>query len=126
MGQRYREVEISTSTPEMLIVHLYEAAIRHGRSARGHVDAGRVGERGLAISKTLAIVNELRSILDFDGGGDIAHNLNALYEFVIDRLLDANLHVRAQSIDEALRVLETLHGAWSEIARRPRSQEAAQ
>lgn len=121
MGERYREMEISTATPEMVVVRLYEAAIRHGRAAVEHVDAGRIRERGMAISQALAIVGELRSSLDFERGGEIAHNLSRLYEFVSDRLLDANLQVRKQPIGEALSVLESLHGAWIEIARRPRA-----
>lgn len=125
MGNRYLEMEIQTATPSMLIVKLYEGAMRHARRAQDLHGKGRFGERGQAISRALAIVGELQDSLDLEKGGDIAENLRRLYWFVSDRLLDASVSGRMSSIDEAMVVLDTLHGAWSEIARQaPACREA--
>lgn len=125
MGQRYREMEIRTASPEMLVVLLYQGALRQARAAHEHCEAGRVAERGLAISKALAIVGELHGSLDFEQGGEIAANLSRLYDFVSDQLLTANLRGRPQPLAEAIRVLEALCSAWIEIAQRPAEKEAA-
>ena len=117
MGYRYQEMDVATASPETLIVKLYDGAIRHARVAKEHHEAGRIGERGLAISKSLAIVSELMNALDFERGGEVATNLRALYEFVTNRLLEANMHGRGQAIDEAVSVLARVNEAWSEIAR---------
>ncbi len=117
MGNRYLEMEIQTATPAMLIVKLYEGAIRHARRAQDLHGRNRFGERGQAISRSLAIVGELQDSLDLEKGGEIADNLRRLYWYVSDRLLDASVSGRMSSIDEAMVVLETLHGAWAEIAR---------
>lgn len=125
MGRRYREMEVMTATPEMLVVRLYEGAIRQSRLALEHLGAGRIHERGVALSKVLAIVGELQGCLDFERGGEIARNLDALYVFVSDRLLEANLRGSGAPIEESIRVLETLLSAWVEIARGPRIAAAA-
>jgi flagellar protein FliS len=118
-------VEIRTASPEKLVVLLYEGAMQQARRARALHDAGKMGERGAAISRALAIVAELQQSLDLEAGGEIARNLRALYFFVTDRLLEANVTNRCEALDEALQVLGTLHEAWAEVARGGALQKAA-
>lgn len=117
-GLQYRRMEVLTESPEGLVVKLYEAAIRHCRAAVEHHGGGRVAQRGHAISRALAIVAELQHCLDHERGGEIASNLDSLYLFVNDRLLEAHVARRPEAIDEAQRILCELHGAWAEVARR--------
>ncbi len=119
MGARYREMEIRTATPEMVIVKLYEGALRFIRTARTHQEAGHIAGRATAIAKALAIVNELQHSLDLERGGEIARNLDSLYFFVTDRLIEANLRGTVAPLDVASGILATLNEAWTEIARRP-------
>lgn len=119
MGARYREMEIRTATPEMLIVKLYEGAMRFIRVARDAHLMGRLEERGNAISRTLAIVAELQQSLNMEAGGEISRNLDALYVFMTERLLDANVKGRVEALDEVNNVLVELHAGWVEIARNP-------
>jgi flagellar protein FliS len=115
MIDRYRQLDISTSSPVGLVVKLYEGAIRNANHARSALESGSVPERARSIGKALAIVGELQSSLDLEQGGEIAINLNDLYSFVTERLLEANLNARIECIDEAVGVLETLCGGWQEI-----------
>ncbi|MCG8589375.1 MAG: flagellar export chaperone FliS [Proteobacteria bacterium] len=126
MGARYRQVEFETATPEALVVKLYEGAMRFARLAVEHDQAGRVGERGVAIGRALAIVGELQQSLNFDvdEGQAIAERLHELYTFVNGRLLEANVTGRMAAIQEALQVLEQLNEAWVEVARNPPSVAA--
>lgn len=116
MLDQYRETEIRTASPEMLVVKMYEGAIRFARQAIDMNESGRLVERGNALSRCMAIVSELRNSLDHEQGAEIAANLERLYNFVSERLLDANLQGRSESIQEAVRVLEVLLSAWVEIA----------
>lgn len=116
-------MEIRTATPEMLIVKLYEGALRFIRNARAHQEAGEIAARATAISRALAIVNELQHSLDLEAGGDVARNLDSLYFYVTDRLLEANVRSSIAALDEASGILSTLNEAWVEIARRPRDPE---
>jgi len=117
-------MEIRTATPEMVIVKLYEGALRFIRSARSHQERGEIAARATAIDRALAIVNELQHSLDLQQGGEIARNLDALYFYVTDRLLQANLRACVDSMDEASGILSTLNEAWIEIARRPLGADA--
>ncbi len=116
MLDRYRQVDISTASPVMLVVKLYEGAIQQASQARAHAEGGRLPEHARALGKALAIVSELQSTLDLERGGELGNNLNDLYGYVTERLVDANLKVRAESIDEAVSVLSTLLAGWKEIA----------
>ena len=118
-------MEIRTATPEMVVVKLYEGALRFIRNARGHQERGEIAARATAIARALAIVNELQHSLDLQQGGEIARNLDALYFYVTDRLLEANLRASVQSMDEASGILSTLNEAWIEIARRPLGTDEA-
>ena len=110
-------MEIKTATPEMVIVKLYEGALRFLRQARAHQESGQVAGRVTAIAKALAIVNELQRSLNLAQGGDIARNLDALYFYVTDRLLEANVRGTVQPIDDASGVLSTLNEAWVQISK---------
>ena len=115
MLDRYRQVDIGTASPLMLVVKLYEGAIRHANRAQMYLEEGRIGERAHALGKALAIVGELQSSLDLDRGGEVGSHLDELYDYVGDRLLDANQHGRSESIGEAVDVLSTLLSGWKEI-----------
>lgn len=112
-------MEIKTATPEMVIVKLYEGALRFIRNAKRHQEAGEIAGRATSIAKSLAIVNELQHSLNLEQGGDIARNLDALYFYVTDCLLEANVRGTEQPLDAASMVLSTLNEAWVEIAKRP-------
>lgn len=119
LGARYREMEIKTATPEMVIVKLYEGVLRFIRNAKTHQEAGDVAGRATAIAKSMAIVNELQHSLNLEKGGEIAQNLDALYFYVTDCLLEANVRGTEKPLDAASMVLSTLNEAWVEISRRP-------
>jgi len=114
---RYRQIDLSTASPLTLVVKLYEGAMRNAMQARVHLEEGQISDRAKALSKALAIVGELQATIDLEQGSEIGANLDALYTYVSERLVDANLSGRVESIDEALDVLTTLHEAWLAISR---------
>ena len=69
------------------------------------------------LSRALAIVLELQNSLDMEQGGEIAVNLNDLYGFLVSDLMAANLKNDTRKIEEALKVVEPLLEAWTEIAK---------
>ncbi len=117
MVHPYQQIEITTASPEMLVVKMYEGAIRFARRAADHHRSGEIKARGQALSRALAIVSELEHALDFEQGGEVARNLQSLYQFVNQRLVDANLQGDPKPIEEAVAILDRLLGAWQEIAK---------
>ena len=112
------ETGVAAATPQKLVVMLYEGAIKAVLTAQAALARGDLAERGAAISKAISIIDEgLRAALDLEAGGEIAANLMALYEYVANRLLYANLKGHAQSLEEVVHLLTELKTAWETLER---------
>jgi flagellar protein FliS len=106
---------------------LFEGAMVAVASAQHHMQAGDIAAKGKAISHAISIIdNGLRASLDKKVGGEIALNLDALYEYMSNRLLTANLKNQPQTLDEIYQLLKGLKSAWDAISQAPgTSTEAA-
>lgn len=114
------ETGVMAANPHRLIVMLFDAAILSIATARQAMRDGRVAEKGTAVSKAIEIVaNGLKASLDFEAGSELAPRLAALYDYICERLLFANLKNDAAALDEAAGLLRELKGAWEEIAGDP-------
>jgi flagellar protein FliS len=81
------------------------------------MEAGDVAAKGKAISHAINIIdNGLRAALDHEAGGEIAADLETLYDYMSRRLLLANLRNDATLLDEVDKLLEGLASAWSQIS----------
>jgi flagellar protein FliS len=100
-------------------VLLYDAALRSTATAREAMVSQDIRTRKSSLSKAMAIINELQSVLDLERGGTIAEELDRIYTWINSRLLDAVVKQDAQPIDEVRRVLQTLRDAWQTIATTP-------
>ena len=107
------ETQVLSASPERLITLLFNGARAAIAQARLHLEAGRVAERGAAISKATRIVDEgLKTGLDMEAGGEMAANLANLYDYIVRTLLLANLKGDAAQLDLADRLLAELAQAW--------------
>lgn len=113
------ETGVESASPQRLIIMLYDGALKSVFAAKAAMARGDVASKGAALSKAISIVDEgLRGALNLEGGGEIAHNLMALYEYISTRLLHANLKNDAKSLDEAARLLSELKNAWETLEQR--------
>lgn len=118
------EVAVESSDPHRLILMLFDGAISAVSLARIHMNAGEIAQKGMAISKAIDLItNGLQASLDMAAGGDLAERLAALYEYMAQRLLIANLKNSVAALDEVSELLASLREAWAEIA--PGKQQAA-
>ena len=118
------ETGVSAASPHKLIVMLYDGALVSILNAIANLKSGNVAAKGAAISKAINIVdNGLRAALDKKVGGEIAQNLDALYEYISARLLKANLDNDPAILDEAHALLTDLRDAWNAID--PQAGQAA-
>ena len=109
--------EVLAAPPLKLIQMLYRAALEAIAGARRFVRQGDIRSRSRAITKTLAIVNELSLSLDPAAGGELSANLRGLYTYVAGLLIRANAEQCEPPLIEAERLLATLAEAWAECAR---------
>lgn len=121
------ETGVAAASPHKLIVMLFEGAMVAVASAQHHMQSGDIAAKGKAISHAISIIdNGLRASLDKKVGGEIALNLDSLYEYMSSRLLVANLKNQPQTLDEVYQLLKGLKGAWDSIAPAPGGAPSAQ
>lgn len=125
----YAKVGIETGTTgassHQLVLMLFEGAMLAITDARNHLLRAETAAKGQAISKAIAIITDgLRASLDLKVGGPLAHNLYALYEYMGNRLLFANLNNETAALDEVKHLLAELKEAWEAIGK-PRAQATA-
>lgn len=118
------EVAVETASPHKLILMLFDGAIAAINIAKFELEAGDIPKKGASISKAIDIVrNGLLVSLDVEAGGELGERLAALYDYMIHRLLFANLNNSIAALDEVAGLLDTLRDAWTQIA--PGEQAAA-
>ena len=122
----YRQTQVQSRTPLELVVMLYDGALVSLSSARAAIERRDIASRRDAIGRALAIISELQSTLNMEQGGEVAAQLDELYEFASRRLLDATIKNEVTPVDEVSRVFTTLRDAWQTIAAPPVAAAAGQ
>ncbi|AWE92326.1 flagellar protein FliS [Pseudomonas paraeruginosa] len=104
------------ASPHRLIQMLMEGGLTRLAQARGALERGEVALKGELIGKTIAIVGGLREGLNFEAGGELAANLDRLYEYMSMRLTEANLKNDASKLEEVAELLRNIKSGWDAIA----------
>lgn len=116
------ETGVEAANPHQLIVMLFEGALVVTNQALTEMRAGRIEAKGQTISKAIMIIESgLRASLNKDVGGDIALNLDALYQYMSNCLFMANLHNDVAKIEEVRKLLQDLKSAWENMPRQTAS-----
>lgn len=111
------ETGVAAASPHKLIVMLFDGAMAAVSAGLHHMQAGDVAKKGEAISKAINIIESgLRASLDKKVGGEIALNLDGLYEYMCSRLLIANLKNQPKTLEEVYQLLKGLRDAWESIS----------
>jgi flagellar protein FliS len=111
------ETGVIAASPHKLIVMLFEGAIVAISNATQHMKNGEIAAKGHSISKAIAIIDSgLRASLDKKTGGEIAISLDSLYEYMSNRLIQANLNNQVEQLTEVQNLLRDLKTSWEAIA----------
>ncbi len=117
--KQYHSVDVTSSvtdaTPHRLIQMLLENSLARVLAAKGCMKRGEIGKRGENIGLAISIIGGLQNSLDLHNGGQIAENLNALYEYMGQRLFDANRNTDLGAIDEVIKLLTEIKSGWDAI-----------
>ncbi len=111
----YFEQMILSASPIELIRLLYRRAIASVREAREHLAGKRIMERGRSINQAYLILVELTISLSTEEAPELSQRLGALYAYMQQRLLEANLKQQDEPLKEVLSLLSTLAEAWEGI-----------
>ncbi len=118
---QYQKTQVTTASRERVLLMLYEGAIRFTKQAQSALKQKKIAEKGKYISKATAIVSELMATLDFKSGGQIAIDLENLYVFMIDKLIEGNIKNDPESLQVVEQLLMTLYDAWKDVIENPRA-----
>ncbi|MDI9818847.1 MULTISPECIES: flagellar export chaperone FliS [unclassified Legionella] len=117
--EQYKTVELQTrveaATPHELIHLLLQGARSQIATAQGNIQRNQTREKGEHIGKAISIIDGLRSSLDHENGGEIAENLDKLYDYIQRILLKANLSNDIELLTQANQLLSEVHQAWQSI-----------
>jgi len=112
--KQYQQTQVSTSTPEKILLMLYDGAINFSRIAMDKAANGNKSERGKYVSKAQAIVAELMNSLDHEVGGVVAERLTQLYMYIINEYVNANVNNSVASLENTVKILGMLRDTWAE------------
>jgi len=117
--QQYNRVGVAAgveeASPHRLIQMLMEGVIEKIAIAKGAMDRGETAKKGSYISWAISIVDGLRASLDMDAGGEVAQNLDDLYDYINRRLVTSNLENNSDLLDEVTSLLKSIKSAWDEL-----------
>ena len=117
--KQYHQLDIQTAidaaTPHQLIDMLFKGARDRLIQAQGLMDRADMAGKGAAINTCIEILSGLQASLDHEKGGDIAGNLDGLYDYMQRRLFRANADNDREALNEVLDLITTLRGAWTSI-----------
>lgn len=116
----YKEVRaygsLAEASPYEVVRVLLDAVLARIMEAKGHLERGEVAAKGEKIGKALAIIEALVLGLDKRRGGDLAENLERLYDYASRTLLKANLENRTDLLQEVASLLREIKLGWDGIA----------
>lgn len=117
---QYKQVSVSAqvfeASPHRLIQMLMEGGLERLAQAQGAMARGQFSMKGELISKAIGIVGGLRDGLDMSKGGEIAQNLDRVYEYMIARMLEANKSNDPAPLVEVSGLLREVKSGWDAIA----------
>jgi len=98
-----------------LVLMLMNAAVERMTMARGCIEHGETVRKAKLLHSCVKVIGELRGILNLSEGGSLAQNLSDLYDYMMRRLLRANVESNAACITEVLGLLGEVRSAWIAI-----------
>ncbi len=102
------------ANPHRIVQMLMQGVIDKVSLAKGFMQHDKVSDKCANISVAISILDGLQSSLDISQG-DIATNLNELYEYMMQRLLHANLNNDVSALDEVLNLMKEIKEGWDGI-----------
>ncbi len=123
---QYRKTEVATAGKLELVILCYDRAISFLRQALDCYQNGKFEEKAKALKRASDIIFELQMSLDLEQGKSIATNLQALYSYILRRLIQGDVKRDQEAFRESIHILSELKEAWEGIASAQRADMESQ
>lgn len=117
---QYKQNTVFTATPEELTLMLYDGAIKFMNIGKYNIENNNIAKSHEALMRAQDIITELNSSLNMEY--EVSTNLRDLYEFIMDKLIDANIHKQIEPIEEALEIVTEMRDTWKEAMLKVKKQ----
>jgi len=122
----YRSVDaygvVANADPHALVLTLFDAILGRLSTARCCIEQGAIARKASLLHSAVTLLGELRGSLDLDKGGELARNLSDLYDYMVRRVLHANLNNDTGALGEVLSLLGEIREAWAATGAQVRAQ----
>ena len=116
-ARQYQQAQFQTVDRGQLLLMMFDGGDRFLTQAEQKLTGGDVPGFLQSLGRAQAVIAELLSTLDHQKGGEIAGNLERLYRFMLDHLLEANLSKSSRHVGQVRRILGIIGGAYREVLR---------
>lgn len=114
-ARSYQQAQFQTVDRGQLLLMMFDGGDRFLAQAEQKLGGGDVPGFLQSLGRAQAVIAELLSTLDHQRGGEIAGNLDRLYRFMLDHLLDANLNRSSRQVGQVRRILGIIGGAYRDV-----------
>lgn len=119
----YLRSKVMTATPAELTLMLYEGAIKFVNKAIMSIEKDDVKGAHNNLMKTQRIIEELRASLDHKY--PVAKEFDTVYEYILRRLVEANIKKDKDILEEVLEHLRTMRDTWKEVMKNANAPQSA-
>ena len=119
----YLRSKVITATPAELTLMLYEGAIKFVKKAIMSIEKYDVMGAHNNLMKTQRIIEELRASLDHKY--PVAKEFDTVYEYILRRLVEANIKKDKDILEEVLEHLRTMRDTWKEVMKNANAPQSA-
>lgn len=108
----YQKTNETIDDKQELLLKTYEEILSKLNIAAMAVEEHDVSAKAEAISKASDALAVLKASIDFESGGEIAKNLDALYAFCIETLLKASADDNAKAVRDVKDIVEDIYNGF--------------
>ena len=117
--KQYQKVGLASAvehaSPKQLISMLLEGALTALAKAKGAIDRSEIEVRTEQLNKASDVVLGLKDFLDLENGGEVAANLDALYDYMVRTIMQANRENNGEQVQEVMNLLLEVKTGWDQM-----------
>lgn len=107
--------DLSTADPHKITLMLMQGALEKMATAKGCIERKEFEGKSQHLSRATSILVNLRDTIDLEVKSEVGENLYALYDYMVNRLTDANIQNSLKIMDEVISLMLPIKNAWAQI-----------
>jgi flagellar protein FliS len=111
---RYREQQITTASRGQLLLMVYDGILRALTEGKRAMQERRLEDQNRALKQAEDLLLELMITINYDSFPQLATNLERLYRYLYQQLVQANVHDDVQAVNDVTKLVQELRDTWAE------------